>query len=211
MRRGLGVDVLTDGNMGYERYYIFTNPGGDICLVSRITGAFSDLPFPVQMRDEWGKVLPYAEQGSHNYGCLPLHMNAPGEFFQRIMISQEQFALIGHPNFYCYHYDRQRRQICLRPGHQRVRIDAGIWGSPDKEYYKTEVNDSDNLELCNIAYGGRPIYWIKWDSEKAHTDFPELAQQGCLHPLKYKPRGIYDPNPHRPRHNLSPAFFSQSR
>lgn len=176
--------------MSSERHYMFVNPTGDICFVYRGTGKLSDAPFPIMMRDEWGEILPYAEKGRHNHGCVPLDVNSSNEIFTRIMIDEEQFALIGHPMFFCYHYDKQGRKIALRPGHKKVKRDMGMWQNPEKESYRVEVAYPDDLERCGIAYGGRPIYWIKWTSDKSHEDFPELVKQGCLHPLKYKPREV---------------------
>lgn len=183
--------------MSQENQYMIVNPSGDICLVYRATGQLSNAPFPIMMRDEWGQFVSYAEKGSHNHGCVPANLNDSSELFTRIRISKEQYELIGHLAFYCYRYEKQRRRIVLRPGHRRIKIDKGTWGNPDTEEYRTEVSYPDDLELCGIAYGGRPIYWIRWDSEKSHTDFPELATQGCLHPLKYKPKkyyGSHNPN-----------------
>lgn len=176
--------------MGAEKHYMLVNPSGDICLVWCATGRITERPFPIMMRDEWGRVLPYAEQGRINYGCVPADLNGSNELFTRIMISEEQFALIGHVHFYCYYYDKQRRQIMIRPGHREVIIDAGVWGNPNTVHRTVEVAFPTDLERCGIAYGGRPIYWITWTSDKSHTDFPELVKQGCLHPLKYKPREV---------------------
>ena len=174
--------------MSAERFYILVNPAGDICLVKRVTGAVVDGPFPIQMKDEWGRILPYAEQGPHNYGCVPGDMTEPSEIFTPIQISAEQYQEIGHLAFYCYRYKKQGRKIELRPGHYKKKVEPGLWGRKDREYYHIGVSYPEDLELCGIAYGGRPIYWIRWNSEKSHTDFPELTAQGCLHPLKYKPR-----------------------
>lgn len=174
--------------MSLPSYYISVNPSGDICLVFRMVNPISYQPFPIMMRDEYGKVLSYAEQGPHNYGCLPASLVGSNEIFTRIEISKENYELIGHSAFFCYYYEKRGRKILLRPGHRRVKVDPGMWAGSRKEYYRTEVSDPDNLELCMIAYGGRPIYWIKCESEKSHTDYSELAAHGCLHPLKYKPR-----------------------
>ena len=176
--------------MGAKKHYILTNLSGDICLVYRATGSLSDAPFPIMMRDEWGRFLPFTEKSSHNRGCVPADLNAPSELFSRIEITEEDFALVGHPAFYCYYYDKQAQKISLRPGHRRIPVETGVWGNPNKITYRTEVNFPNDLELCNIAYGGRPIYWIRWTSDKSAEDFPELVKQGCLHPRKYKPREV---------------------
>ena len=177
--------------MGAEKHYMLVNPSGDICLVWRATGQITERPFPIMMRDEWGRFLPYAEKGRHNFGCVPADLNNSNELFTRILISAEQFAMIGNTHFYHFYYDKYGRKITIRPGHREVFVDAGVWGNPQEVRTTTEVTYPHDLALSHIAYGGRPIYWITPLSEKSPADFPEFHQQKMLHPLQYQSRNVH--------------------
>lgn len=171
--------------MSALRYYIYANPWGDIVLAHASVASISDNPFPVQMVDEYGKILPYAEQGPYNHGCLPLDLNGSNEFFRRIEIEEEQFQLVGNVQFFHWRYNKNGRKIELRPGHMRILCDGGMWRKSDK--YVTMVHDPDNaLKRTCIAYGGRPIYQIKEGTGKVPDDYPELRRQGCLLPSYYR-------------------------
>ena len=192
------------------RHYLYLTPGGTICLAHRWTGMLSPYPFPVQMLDENKQPLaqPYPDppgfQHGHfqfadgrkaDAGLWPLDLSFPQEPFMRIEVSAEQFApfVLSAENIFCHWYNQRTRRVELRPGHHYVpcadpSLHARALGITT--CWHGEVRYAD-LERAAIVWGGKPLYWIKWHSEKRPEDFPDVLQAGLLHPIRYKPKPDY--------------------
>ena len=162
------------------RYYLMVNPVGDIVLALRMTG-----PLPsytnVQLLNERG--TPLYPEGRKTGGVMRIGLACPQEPFSRIEISEEQFLPFQFHSAALFHhyYDAARRKITLRPGHHYVDgvNEDGLEGN------YSEVIGKQHLVRRLIAYGGRPMYQLKWYTAKTVEDFPALLRAGLFF---HKPR-----------------------
>jgi hypothetical protein len=158
----------------------------------------------MMMRDDWGEPIPQPwpdppriQRGVLpdgkllNYGAWFFSPRALPEPLVRVDISEEQWWEIydtrteeehgvdgtgGWSCFYTKQWNPRTCRVELRPGHRYT------------EWPHATVCDPANLELASIAYGGKPVYWLKWNASTKPADYPALVSNGMFHPLGWKPQ-----------------------